>query len=181
MQLSCIFETRRDRITLVRKLSSEKAKSGITIDEITVSKFARRQGMSFLQLQLQTREKCQEVWDRQVESLSAVDHVENGSDTEANGDLDSFAGDLENLLDAEEFDDEDTAKSGLRNDKAEGMRGLTMRRCPTGTKINGETEDDEAEASLAKKLLEGVVISFFMFLLTKAMLVLIIDGLLCHR
>jgi len=152
--------TRRDRITLVRKLSSEKAKSGITIDEITVSKFARRQGMSFLQLQLQTREKCQEIGDRQVESLSAVDRVENGSDTEANGDLDSFAGDLENLLDAEEFDDEDTAKSGLRNDKAEGMRGLTMRRCPTGTKINGETEDDEAEASLAKKLLEG---GYFLF------------------
>ena len=152
--------TRRDRITLVRKLLSEKAKSGITIDEITVSKFARRQGMSFLQLQLQTREKCQEIGDRQVESLSAVDRVENGSDTEANGDLDSFAGDLENLLDAEEFDDEDTAKSGLRNDKAEGMRGLTMRRCPTGTKINGETEDDEAESSLAKKLLEG---GYFLF------------------
>ncbi|RLM98386.1 hypothetical protein C2845_PM06G32280 [Panicum miliaceum] len=118
--------TRWDRITLVRKLSSEKAISGITIDEITVSKFARRQGMSFLQLQQQTGEKCQEVWDRQVESLSAVDRVENGSDTEANGDLDSFAGDLENLLDAEEFDDEDTGKSGLRNDKAEGMRGLLM-------------------------------------------------------
>ena len=153
--------TRWDHITLVRKLSSEKAKSGITVDEITVSKFTRRQGMSFLQLQLQTREKCQEIWDSQVESLSAVDRVENGSDTEANGDLDSFAGDLENLLDAEEFDDEDTAKSGLRNDKAEGMRGLIMRRCPTRTKINGETEDDEAEASLAKKLLEG---GYFLFL-----------------
>nr|TKW29245.1 hypothetical protein SEVIR_3G383800v2 [Setaria viridis] len=146
--------TRWDRITMVRKLSSEKAISGITINEIPVSKFARRNGMSFMQLQQQTREKCQEIWDRQVESLSAVDHVENGSDTEANSDLDSFAGDLENLLDAEEFDDEDTGKAGLRNDKAEGMRGLIMRRCPTRTQINGEIEDDVEEVSLAKKLLE---------------------------
>ena len=29
--------------------------------------------MSFLQLQQQTREKCQEIWDRQVQNLSAVD------------------------------------------------------------------------------------------------------------
>ncbi|OEL16968.1 Transcription initiation factor TFIID subunit 1 [Dichanthelium oligosanthes] len=147
--------TRWDRITMVRKLSSEKAISRITIDEIAVSKFARRQGMSFMQLQQQTREKCQEIWDKQVESLSAVDGVDNGSDTEGYSDLDSFAGDLENLLDAEEFDDEDTGKGGLRNDKAEGMRGHILRRCPTQTETNGEIEDDEAEASLAKKLLEG--------------------------
>ncbi|CAL4891391.1 unnamed protein product [Urochloa decumbens] len=135
--------TRWDRINMVRKLSSEKAISGITINEAPVSKFARRHGMSFMQLQQQSREKCQEVWDRQVESLSAVDHVENGSGIEANSDLDSFARDLENLLDAEEFDDEDTSKAGLRND----------RRCPTRTQI-GEIEDDEEETSLAKKLLE---------------------------
>ncbi|KAF2294187.1 hypothetical protein GH714_008082 [Hevea brasiliensis] len=41
--------------------------------------------------------------DRQVQSLSAVDGDENESDSEANSDLDSFAGDLENLLDAEEW------------------------------------------------------------------------------
>ena len=140
---------------MVRKLSSEQAASGITIDEIPVSKFARGQRMSFLQLQQQTREKCQEIWDRQVQSLSAIEGDDNGSDTEANSDLDSFAGDLENLLDAEEFDDEDTGKAGLVNDKAEGMRGLQMRRCLTRIQINGEIEDDEAEASLAKKLLEG--------------------------
>jgi transcription initiation factor TFIID subunit 1 len=144
---------------MVRKLSSEKAISGIAIDEIPVGKFARRNGMSFMQLQQQTREKCQEIWDRQVESLSAVNHVENGSDTEANSDLDSFAGDLENLLDAEEFDDEDR----LGNDKAEGMRRLIMRRCPTRAQVNGEIEDD-VEVSLAKKLLEGGYFFFYVFL-----------------
>ncbi|XP_062178664.1 transcription initiation factor TFIID subunit 1-like isoform X2 [Phragmites australis] len=146
--------TRWHRIAMVRKLSSEQAASGITIDEIPVSKFARGQRMSFLQLQQQTREKCQEIWDRQVQSLSAIEGDDNGSDTEANSDLDSFAGDLENLLDAEEFDDEDTSKADLRSDKADGMRGLKMRRCPTHAQINEEIEDDEAEASLAKKLLE---------------------------
>ncbi|XP_039844257.1 transcription initiation factor TFIID subunit 1-like isoform X2 [Panicum virgatum] len=146
--------TRWHRIAMVRKLSSEQAASGITIDEIPVSKFARGQRMSFLQLQQQTREKCQEIWDRQVQSLSAIDGDDNGSDTEANNDLDSFAGDLENLLDAEEFDDEDTSTADLRSDKADGMRGLKMRRCPTHAQVNEEIEDDEAEASLAKKLLE---------------------------
>ncbi|RLM56364.1 transcription initiation factor TFIID subunit 1-like [Panicum miliaceum] len=146
--------TRWHRIAMVRKLSSEQAASGITIDEIPVSKFARGQRMSFLQLQQQTREKCQEIWDRQVQSLSAIDGDDNGSDTEANSDLDSFAGDLENLLDAEEFDDEDTSTADLRSDKADGMRGLKMRRCPTHAQVNEEIEDDEAEASLAKKLLE---------------------------
>ncbi|TVU48820.1 hypothetical protein EJB05_00098 [Eragrostis curvula] len=146
--------TRWHRIAMVRKLSSEQAASGITIDEIPVSKFARGQRMSFLQLQQQTREKCQEIWDRQVQSLSAIDGDDNGSDTEANSDLDSFAGDLENLLDAEEFDDEDTCKGDLRSDKADGIRGLKMRRCPTHAQINEDSEDDEADASLAKKLLE---------------------------
>ncbi|CAN6216168.1 unnamed protein product [Urochloa humidicola] len=146
--------TRWHRIAMVRKLSSEQAASGITIDEIPVSKFARGQRMSFLQLQQQTREKCQEIWDRQVQSLSAIHGDDHGSDTEANSDLDSFAGDLENLLDAEEFDDEDTSTADLRSDKADGMRGLKMRRCPTHAEINEEIEDDEAEALLAKKLLE---------------------------
>ncbi|KAJ1260110.1 hypothetical protein BS78_10G207000 [Paspalum vaginatum] len=146
--------TRWHRIAMVRKLSSEQAASGITIDEIPVSKFARGQRMSFLQLQQQTREKCQEIWDRQVQSLSAIDGDDNGSDAEANSDLDSFAGDLENLLDAEEFDDEDTSTADLRSDKADGMRGLKMRRCPTHAQFNEEIEDDEVEASLAKKLLE---------------------------
>jgi transcription initiation factor TFIID subunit 1 len=166
---------------MVRKLSSEQAASGITIDEIPVSKFARGQRMSFLQLQQQTREKCQEIWDRQVQSLSATDGDDNGSDTEANSDLDSFAGDLENLLDAEEFDDEDTCKGDLRSDKADGMRGLKMRRCPTHAQVNEEIEDDEAEASLAKKLLEGSYIFIFYFTLsTKITVVLMFFGVTPH-
>nr|XP_051203565.1 transcription initiation factor TFIID subunit 1 isoform X4 [Lolium perenne] len=146
--------TRWHRIAMVRKLSSEQAASGITIDEIPVSKFARGQRMSFLQLQHQTKEKCQEIWDRQVQSLSAMDGDDNASDTEANSDLDSFAGDLENLLDAEEFDDEDVGTADLRSDKADGTRGLKMRRCPTQALSNEEIQDDEAEAALVKKLLE---------------------------
>uniref|UniRef100_A0ACD6A6H9 Uncharacterized protein n=1 Tax=Avena sativa TaxID=4498 RepID=A0ACD6A6H9_AVESA len=144
--------TRWHRIAMVRKLSSEQAASGITIDEIPVSKFARGQRMSFLQLQQQTKEKCQEIWDRQVQSLSAMDGDDNASDTEANSDLDSFAGDLENLLDAEEFDDEDVGTADLRSDKADGKP--KMRRCPTQALSNEEIQDDEAEAALVKKLLE---------------------------
>jgi transcription initiation factor TFIID subunit 1 len=137
--------------------------------------------MPFLQLQQQTREKCQEIWDRQVQSLSATDGDDNGSDTEANSDLDSFAGDLENLLDAEEFDDEDTCKGDLRSDKADGMRGLKMRRCPTHAQVNEEIEDDEAEASLAKKLLEGSYIFIFYFTLsTKITVVLMFFGVTPH-
>ncbi|XP_003560349.1 transcription initiation factor TFIID subunit 1 isoform X2 [Brachypodium distachyon] len=146
--------TRWHRIAMVRKLSSEQAASGITIDEIPVSKFARGQRMSFLQLQQQTKEKCQEIWDRQIQSLSAIEGDDNGSDTEAHSDLDSFAGDLENLLDAEEFDDEDAGTADMRSDKADGMRGLKMRRCPTQAQSNEEIQDDEAEAALVKKLLE---------------------------
>ncbi|VAI81001.1 unnamed protein product [Triticum turgidum subsp. durum] len=146
--------TRWHRIAMVRKLSSEQAASGITIDEIPVSKFARGQRMSFMQLQQQTKEKCQEIWDRQIQSLSAIDGDDNGSDTEAHSDLDSFAGDLENLLDAEEFDDEDVGTADLRSDKADGMRGLKMRRCPTQAQFNEEIQDDQAEAALVKKLLE---------------------------
>ncbi|CAM0909223.1 unnamed protein product [Alopecurus aequalis] len=146
--------TRWHRIAMVRKLSSEQAASGITLDEIPVSKFARGQRMSFLQLQQQTKEKCQEIWDRQVQSLSAMDGDDNASDTEANSDLDSFAGDLENLLDAEEFDDEDVGTADLRSDKADGTRGHKMRRCPTQALPNEEIQDDKAEAALVKKLLE---------------------------
>ncbi|KAF0902877.1 hypothetical protein E2562_019169 [Oryza meyeriana var. granulata] len=146
--------TRWHRIAMVRKLSSEQAASGVTIDEIPVSKFARGQRMSFLQLQQQTKEKCQEIWDRQIQSLSAMDGDENGSDTEANSDLDSFAGDLENLLDAEEFDDEDVGNTDIRSDKVDGMRGLKMRRCHTQAQINEEIQDDVEEAALVEKLLE---------------------------
>ncbi|KAG0470502.1 hypothetical protein HPP92_017202 [Vanilla planifolia] len=121
---------------------------------MTSSKFARGQRMSFLQLQQQTREKCQEIWDRQVQSLSAVSGDENDGDPEANSDLDSFAGDLENLLDAEECEDE-AGNGDLKFEKADVARGLKMRRCHTFAQTEEEMEDDEAEAATIHRMLEG--------------------------
>ncbi|XP_020107589.1 transcription initiation factor TFIID subunit 1 isoform X2 [Ananas comosus] len=146
--------TRWHRIALVRKMSSEQAASGVKVDATTLNKFARGQRMSFLQLQQQAREKCQEIWDRQVQSLSAVDGDENDSEAEANSDLDSFAGDLENLLDAEELDEEDAGKIDLRSSKADGMRGFKMRRGPSQARTEEEIEDDEVEAAAIIRLLE---------------------------
>lgn len=138
--------TRWHRIAMVRKLSSEQAASGVKVDATTLSKFARGQRMSFLQLQQQTREKCQEIWDRQVQSLSAADGDENESDSEANSDLDSFAGDLENLLDAEECEGEEGNYESKR-EKVAGVKGFKMRRRPTQAQAEEEIEDEAAEAA----------------------------------
>ncbi|XP_058216351.1 transcription initiation factor TFIID subunit 1 isoform X2 [Rhododendron vialii] len=140
-------QTRWHRIAMIRKLSSEQAASGIKVDPTTISKYARGQRMSFLQLQQQTREKCQEIWDRQVQSLSAVDGDEFESDSEANSDLDSFAGDLENLLDAEAFEDGDEGNYESRHDKVDGVKGLKMRRRPLQAQAEEEIEDEAAEAA----------------------------------
>ncbi|KAJ0969401.1 hypothetical protein J5N97_022278 [Dioscorea zingiberensis] len=145
--------TRWHRIAMVRKLSSEQAASGVKVDAMTLSKFARGQRMSFLQLQQQAREKCQEIWDRQVQSLTAADGEENESDSEANSDLDSFAGDLENLLDAEEFEEEE-GYADSKGDKVDGVRGLKMRRCPSQAQAEEEIEDDETEAAIIRKLFD---------------------------
>ncbi|XP_020534043.1 transcription initiation factor TFIID subunit 1 isoform X2 [Jatropha curcas] len=145
-------QTRWHRIATIRKLSSEQAASGVKVDPTTISKYARGQRMSFLQLQQQTREKCQEIWDRQVQSLSAVDGDENESDSEANSDLDSFAGDLENLLDAEECEgDESNYES--KHDKADGMKGLKMRGRASQAQAEEEIEDEAAEAAELCRLL----------------------------
>ncbi|XP_011622516.1 transcription initiation factor TFIID subunit 1 isoform X1 [Amborella trichopoda] len=136
--------TRWHRIAMVRKLSSEQAASGVKVDAATLNKFARGQRMSFLQLQQQTREKCQEIWDRQVQSLSQVEGEEPESDSEANSDLDSFAGDLENLLDAEECEEGDT---GSKKNKFESVKGLGMRRRPSQAHAEEEIEDEAAEAA----------------------------------
>ncbi|CAL1408619.1 unnamed protein product [Linum trigynum] len=145
--------TRWHRIAMIRKLSSDQAESGVKVDPTTISKYARGQRMSFLQLQQQTREKCQEIWDRQVQSLSAVDGDENDSDSEANSDLDSFAGDLENLLDAEECEgDESNCES--KREKGDGVKGgLKMRRYPSQTQAEEENEDEAAEAAELCRLL----------------------------
>ncbi|EEF39713.1 transcription initiation factor tfiid, putative [Ricinus communis] len=145
-------QTRWHRIAMIRKLSSEQAASGVKVDPTTISKYARGQRMSFLQLQQQTREKCQEIWDRQVQSLSAVDGDELESDSEANSDLDSFAGDLENLLDAEECEgDESNYES--KQDKADGVKGIKMRRHPSQAQAEEEIEDEAAEAAELCRLL----------------------------
>nr|GFB93550.1 transcription initiation factor TFIID subunit 1 isoform X1 [Tanacetum cinerariifolium] len=41
------------------------AASGVQVYSSAISKFAHGQRMSYLLLQQQTREKCQEIWDRQ--------------------------------------------------------------------------------------------------------------------
>ncbi|XP_050209349.1 transcription initiation factor TFIID subunit 1 isoform X2 [Mercurialis annua] len=145
-------QTRWHRIAMIRKLSSEQAASGVKVDPTTISKYARGQRMSFLQLQQQTREKCQEIWERQVQSLSAVYGDEIESDSEANSDLDSFAGDLENLLDAEECEgDESNYES--KNDKADGVKGIKMRRRPLHAQAEEAIEDEAAEAAELCRLL----------------------------
>ncbi|XP_061947008.1 transcription initiation factor TFIID subunit 1-like isoform X2 [Populus nigra] len=145
-------QTRWHRIAMIRKLSSEQASCGVKVDPTTISKYARGQRMSFLQLQQQTREKCQEIWDRQVQSLSALDGDEIESDSEANSDLDSFAGDLENLLDAEEFEgDESNYES--KHDKGDCVKGIKMRRRPSQAQAEEEFEDEAAEAAELCRLL----------------------------
>ncbi|KAK0584305.1 hypothetical protein LWI29_010917 [Acer saccharum] len=147
-------QTRWHRIAMIRKLSSEQATSGVKVDPTTISKYARGQQMSFLQLQQQTREKCQEIWDRQVEFLSAVDDDdENGSDSGENSDLDSFAADLENLLDAEECEEGEESNYESKHDKADGVKGFKMRRRPPLAQAEEEIEDEAAEAAELRRLL----------------------------
>lgn len=118
--------------------------------------------MSFLQLQQQTREKCQEIWDRQLQSLCSADGEEHESESEANSDLDSFAGDLENLLDAEEGEDGEEDNFESKHDSVDGVRGLKMRRHPFQTQAE-EIEDEAAEAAeLCRMLMDGTRLLFIM-------------------
>uniref|UniRef100_A0A1J3GLH2 Transcription initiation factor TFIID subunit 1 n=1 Tax=Noccaea caerulescens TaxID=107243 RepID=A0A1J3GLH2_NOCCA len=147
-------QTRWHRIAMIRKLSSEQAASGVKVDPTTIGKYARGQRMSFLQMQQQAREKCQEIWDRQLLSLSAFDGDENESENEANSDLDSFAGDLENLLDAEEGGDGEESNMS-KNDKLDGVKGLKMRRRPSQVETDEEIEDEATEyAELCRLLMQ---------------------------
>ncbi|XP_058730012.1 transcription initiation factor TFIID subunit 1-like isoform X6 [Vicia villosa] len=146
-------QTRWHRIAMIRKLSSEQAVSVVKVDPTTIGKYARGQRMSFLQLQQQTREKCQEIWNRQVQSLSALNGDDNESDSEGNSDLDSFAGDLENLLDAEEFEEGEEGTIDLKRDKGDSVKGLKMRRRTTLAQAEEEIEDEAAEAAELCRLL----------------------------
>ncbi|CAE5959072.1 unnamed protein product [Arabidopsis arenosa] len=147
-------QTRWHRIAMIRKLSSEQAASGVKVDPTTIGKYARGQRMSFLQMQQQAREKCQEIWDRQLLSLSAFDGDENESENEANSDLDSFAGDLENLLDAEEGGEGEESNMS-KTDKLDGVKGLKMRRRPSQVETDEEIEDEATEyAELCRLLMQ---------------------------
>lgn len=146
--------TRWHRIALVRKLSSEQAASGIKLGDSALNKFARGQRMSFLQLQQQIREKCQEIWDRQAQSLSVIDEENSESEGEANEDLDSFAGDLENLLEAEEGETEEVTST---KNKKEAIRGTGARRRALEAQREEDIEDEVAEAAeLRRMLMEGM-------------------------
>lgn len=145
----------------MRKLSSEQAASGVKLGASALNKFARGQRMSFLQMQQQTREKCQEIWDRQVQSLSAILEENSESEGEANEDLDSFAGDLENLLEAEEGETDEVASTKA---KKEAIRGPGARRRALEAQREEDIEDEEAEAAeLRRMLMEGMSIFFQLF------------------
>ncbi|KAG5524424.1 hypothetical protein RHGRI_031170 [Rhododendron griersonianum] len=150
-------QTRWHQIAMIRKLSSEQVASGIKVDPTTISKYARGQRMSFLQLQQHTREKCQEIWDRQVQSLSAVDGDEFESDSETNCDLDSFAGDLENLLDAEAFEDGDEERVKKTNTVVKKIAITAQPDESYGAKDNFIQEQKKDEKLLSKKNLSGKV------------------------
>ncbi|RZC44273.1 hypothetical protein C5167_037223, partial [Papaver somniferum] len=143
------------RIAMVRKLSSEQASVGVKVDSTTIGKHARGQQMSFLQLQQQAWEKCQKIWDRQLQNLSAAENDENESDSEANSDLDSFAGDLENLLDAEECGEAEVSSNESKQNNTDGIRGLKTRRHPPQVQAEEEIEDEAAEtAELCRMLMD---------------------------
>lgn len=140
---------------MIRKLSSEQAASGGKVDPTRIGMFARGQRMSFLQLQQQAREKCQEIWDRQRLSLSACDGDGNESENDANSDLDYFVGDLENLLDVEDGGEGEESYKSM-NEKLDGVKGLKMRRWPSQVEKDEENEDEAAEyAELCRLLMQG--------------------------
>eukprot|EP00252_Welwitschia_mirabilis_P025035 TRINITY_DN7671_c0_g2_i1.p1 TRINITY_DN7671_c0_g2~~TRINITY_DN7671_c0_g2_i1.p1 ORF type:complete len:910 (-),score=273.09 TRINITY_DN7671_c0_g2_i1:349-2721(-) len=137
---------RWERIAMVRRLSSEQAASGIKVDATVLNKFARGQRMSFLQLQQQAREKCQEIWDRQIQNLSASDIEVNECDSEENSDLDSYIGDLENLLDAEEAEEGEEGDANGKRDRRE-IKGTAVRKRVSLVQVEEEMEDEAAEAA----------------------------------
>ncbi|CAL8074526.1 unnamed protein product [Prunus armeniaca] len=86
-----------------------------------------------------------------VQSFSSAiggDKNENGCEGKKNGDLDSFAGDLENLLDAEQCDQEDLGLGGdheSKHDKPDGFKGLRKRSRPSIPQTEEEIEDEAVE------------------------------------
>ncbi|CAL2224672.1 unnamed protein product [Prunus armeniaca] len=95
----------------------------------------------------------QAAYGVRVQSFSSAiggDKNENGCEGKKNGDLDSFAGDLENLLDAEKCDQEDLGLGGdheSKHDKPDGVKGLKKRSRPSIPQTEEEIEDEAAEQS----------------------------------
>ncbi|PIA33823.1 hypothetical protein AQUCO_04000116v1, partial [Aquilegia coerulea] len=143
--------TRWHRIAEIRKLLIEGAASGVKVDSTSVKKYAMGQCMSLLQQQ--ARENCQEIWNRQVESLSAVDKDDKDSDSKANSDLDSFAGDLENLLDVEECGLDEVGNYESKHIKEDGIKGLEMKLRRSELQAEEEIEDEAAEAAELPRML----------------------------
>ncbi|XP_070023733.1 transcription initiation factor TFIID subunit 1-like [Nicotiana sylvestris] len=97
-----------------------------------------------------------------VQNLSAVDGEENESDSEVNSDLDSFAGDLENLLDAEECEDGEEGSHEPKHDNVDSVKGLKMRRRSIQAQVEEEIEDEAAEAAeLCLMLMDGLKVRTF--------------------
>jgi transcription initiation factor TFIID subunit 1 len=124
---------------------------------VALSKFARGergQRMTFSQVQQQTKERCQEIWDRQALSLSVIPE-EDTDDEVADPDLDSFAGDLENLLDFEEGEEAGDGRDSEREEVGVRGGGLKMRRGTSQLQTEQEIEDDKLEASVILRMLQG--------------------------
>ncbi|MCO5592273.1 hypothetical protein L7F22_046272 [Adiantum nelumboides] len=93
---------------------------------------------------------------RKLSSEQAASALEENSESEgeANEDLDSFAGDLENLLEAEEGVTDEVAS---KRAKKEAIRGPGARRRALEAQREEDIEDEEAEAAeLQRMLMEDV-------------------------
>ncbi|KAL6206826.1 hypothetical protein ACLB2K_024072 [Fragaria x ananassa] len=107
-----------------------------------------------------SRERCQEIWERQVHSLSAVGSDKNESDSEGNSsDLDSFAGRLENMLDEDECENGLGGDHEFEHDKADGVKGLVHSLSAVGSDKNesdseGNCSDPNSFAGRLENMLE---------------------------
>ncbi|GJR33681.1 DNA helicase [Tanacetum coccineum] len=106
---------------LICALSSKKSVVVIKVGPTWVLTLDPTDKSSFLGLEMQLKEEVK------AQNLSAIDVEENQSDVEANSDLDSFAGDLDNLLDAEEGDEEEEGNYGWNHENLVGVKGLKVR------------------------------------------------------
>lgn len=136
--------TRWKRIAMVRSLSSNGGNVGGRGGEAGgMSKFARGQRRSTMQLQQIAKQKCQEIWEKQATNLREEgEEFPEEEEEEEDEELDLFAGDLENLLEQQGGKMSEKDKRGEKG----GLRGRRNRE-------EEEREDEEAEAAELRKLL----------------------------